>query len=125
MPTEHKPHPLEVIETANGRYRLDAPATSVETDDPEELLAQIEKTVVEWDAAIAAAREKVERIMMRHVEQHVAPRREVLKRLVKKYPAPQEWFDEPEWTAAATPLLRRADQRDVAAAGSEPGLRRR
>ena len=50
--------------------------------------------MAEWDAAVAAAREKVERIMMRQVEQHVAPRRDVLKRLVKKYPAPQQWYEE-------------------------------
>ena len=98
MTSEHKPYALEVIETPNGRFRLDTPATSVETDDPEELLAQIEKKVAEWDVAIAAAREKVERIMMRHIEQHLAPRRDALKRLVKKYPAPPEWYNEPEWT---------------------------
>jgi hypothetical protein len=94
MPAEHPSHPLEIVETANGRYRLDIPATSLETDDPKELLAQIENKVAEWDAAVAAAREKVERIMMRQVEQHVAPRRDVLKRLVKKYPAPQQWYEE-------------------------------
>jgi hypothetical protein len=41
--------------------------------------------------------EQAERIMMRCVEQHVAPRRDVLKRLVKKCPPPQKWYDEPEW----------------------------
>jgi hypothetical protein len=92
------PYAIEIIETPNGRYRLDIPATSIEADDPEELLAQIARKSAEWEAAIAAAREKVERIMMRCVEQTVAPRRDVLKRLVKKCPPPQEWYDEPEWT---------------------------
>jgi hypothetical protein len=95
MPTKHKPLKLKV-ETKNGRFRVEIPATAVEAEGAEELLEQIEKRLSELGAALAGVKDDLERIILQHIEK-VTPRGPALKKLIEKYPAPQEWYNEPEW----------------------------
>ena len=96
MPAEHTPLALK-LKTANGRYRVDIPAISVEAEGPEEFLKQIETRLAELAAAFDELGEELEMGVMKHLEQHVTPRGATLKKLVAKHPAPPQWHEEPEW----------------------------
>jgi predicted RNase H-like HicB family nuclease len=83
----------------DGGYSVLIPALgiAIEGDTIDEVRANVVEAAESWlasmhdrhcDEAIRVARGESEQL---------TPRRASLQKLVEKYPAPPEWYDEPEW----------------------------
>ena len=84
--------PPITITTEGGRLRVELPATTLEAEDLDGLMSQIASMV---EGIKSGLRDAAEDQALREIEK-TAPRRAALERLAARYPAPQQWFDEPE-----------------------------
>jgi len=88
--------PLIRITAEGGKLRADLPATTIEAENAEGILNQVERIVEAVKIALKSSLDDTaEETALRAIEQN-APRRAALERLAARYPPPQEWFDEPE-----------------------------
>jgi hypothetical protein len=84
------------VTTESGKLRADLPATHIEADDAEGLLSQAHLlTSAIMDGVKAALEYAAEEAALRSVEKNALGRAE-LEELAARYPAPLEWFDEPD-----------------------------
>jgi hypothetical protein len=97
MAVNESPVTFEIVKTDRGLLRVDIPASRVEAEDPDTLLAEIAKRLAGLSAAAELLRHDFEEAAIRRIEQ-LSPRREVLERLAKSHPPSQDWYNEPEWT---------------------------
>jgi hypothetical protein len=96
MAVNDSPVIFEIVKTESGRLRVDIPATRVEAEDPETLLAEIAKRLAGLSAAAELLRHDFEEAALRRIEQ-LSPRREALEKLARSHPPSQDWYSEPEW----------------------------
>jgi hypothetical protein len=84
--------PPITITTEAGKWRMVLPTTTIEADDVDGLLSQVDSML---EAIKSDLRNAAEDAALREIENN-APRRAALERLAARYPPPQQWFDEPE-----------------------------